>query len=36
MQGVGSYDRFAIEWGYSTGVPDQTQDFLPPRRGEYL
>ncbi|HWY54712.1 MAG TPA: zinc-dependent metalloprotease [Terriglobales bacterium] len=21
MQGVGSYDRFAIEWGYSEGVP---------------
>jgi hypothetical protein len=21
MQGVGSYDRFAIEWGYSQGVP---------------
>jgi hypothetical protein len=22
MQGVGSYDRFAIEWGYSQGKPD--------------
>ena len=21
MQGAGSYDRFAIEWGYSQGVP---------------
>ena len=21
MQGVGSYDRFAIEWGYSEGIP---------------
>ena len=21
MQGVGSYDRFAIEWGYSSGIP---------------
>ena len=23
MQGVGSYDRFAIEWGYSQGKPGQ-------------
>src|SRR5271154_3153281 len=22
MQGTGSYDRFAIEWGYSQGKPD--------------
>jgi hypothetical protein len=22
MQGVGSYDRFAVEWGYSQGKPD--------------
>lgn len=22
MQGVGSYDRFAIEWGYSQGIPN--------------
>lgn len=26
MQGVGSYDRFAIEWGYGTGVPDPAQE----------
>jgi Met-zincin/Domain of unknown function (DUF5117) len=24
MRGVGSYDRFAIEWGYSEGVPNAT------------
>ena len=26
MQGVGSYDRFAIEWGYSTGTQAQAPD----------
>jgi hypothetical protein len=26
MQGVGSYDRFAIEWGYSQGSPDSRPD----------
>jgi len=24
MQGTGSYDRFAIEWGYSTNAPDSS------------
>jgi hypothetical protein len=26
MQGVGSYDRFAIEWGYSEGAPRTTPE----------
>jgi len=26
MQGVGSYDRFAIEWGYSQGKPGSTPE----------
>lgn len=26
MQGTGSYDRFAIEWGYSRGEPGATSD----------
>jgi Met-zincin/Domain of unknown function (DUF5117) len=26
MQGVGSYDRFAIEWGYSEGAPRATSE----------
>src|SRR5947207_11499876 len=26
MQGVGSYDRFAIEWGYSQGRPGTKAD----------
>jgi Met-zincin/Domain of unknown function (DUF5117) len=26
MQGTGSYDRFAIEWGYSQGTPGATAD----------
>jgi hypothetical protein len=26
MQGTGSYDRFAIEWGYSQGTPSATSD----------
>src|SRR5437763_301828 len=26
MQGVGSYDRFAIEWGYSQDPPDATAE----------
>jgi hypothetical protein len=26
MQGVGSYDRFAIEWGYSQGKPGNTSE----------
>ena len=26
MQGVGSYDRFAIEWGYSQGQPGVSSD----------
>jgi Met-zincin/Domain of unknown function (DUF5117) len=26
MQGVGSYDRFAIEWGYSQGKPGGSMD----------
>jgi Met-zincin/Domain of unknown function (DUF5117) len=26
MQGAGSYDRFAIEWGYSQGTPGATSD----------
>lgn len=26
MQGVGSYDRFAIEWGYSQGKPNRPMD----------
>ena len=33
MQGVGSYDRFAIEWGYSTGnrEPPPDPDDVPER-----
>ena len=34
MQGVGSYDRHAIEWGYSQGKPGSTaaQEQVTPRR----
>jgi hypothetical protein len=32
MQGVGSYDKFAIEWGYSTGAQPPPNPDDPPER----
>jgi hypothetical protein len=36
MQFVGSYDRFAVEWGYSQGPPDSTEESEQARREQIV